>query len=105
MRNVSCQLGDTIFNKSVILINDYNQNGSMGFVLNKPIPSNNSNSIISDITNKKIKENVYFGGPVQIDSYFVLHDKSYKANDSEKITQNLYLTSNTNIINDIIKVW
>ena len=32
-------LNDTIFNQSVILINDYSKSGAMGFILNKPMTS------------------------------------------------------------------
>ena len=95
-------LNDTIFNKSVILINDHNKNGTMGFILNKPISSDSSASVLfSDIT-KKIKKNIYFGGPVDLNSCFILHDNSYTLNDSLSITSNLFLTSNKEAIDDII---
>jgi len=95
-------LNDTIFNQSVILINDYSTNGAMGFILNKPITSDNSNAILfSDIT-EKIKENIYFGGPVDLNSCFILHDASYVLNDSISISSDLFLTSNKKIIDDII---
>jgi len=95
-------LNDTVFSKSVILINEYNNNGTMGFILNKPISKDISSSILfSDQFNDKIKDNIYFGGPVDLNSCFILHDESYKLDDSEFITSNLYLTSNKQIIKDI----
>lgn len=95
-------LNDTIFNQSVILINDYSKSGAMGFILNKPITSDNSSTILfSDIT-EKIKENIYFGGPVDLNSCFILHDTSYMLDDSISVSSDLYLTSNKKIIDDII---
>ena len=95
-------LNDTIFSKSVILINEFNDNGTMGFIINKPISKDISSSILfSDQFNDKIKDNIYFGGPVDLNSCFILHDKTYKLDNSEIITSNLYLTSNKQIIKDI----
>jgi len=95
-------LNDTVFNKSVILINDYSSKGAMGFIINKPISANSSASVLlNDIITKKIKKNICFGGPVDLNSCFILHNNSYILDDSEMISSNLYLTSNKQIIDDI----
>lgn len=95
-------LNDTIFNKSVILINEFNDKGTMGFIINKPISKDISSSILfSKQFNDKIKNNIYFGGPVDLNSCFILHNNTYQNCDSELITSNLYLTSNKKIIQDI----
>ena len=31
-------IGDISFNRSVVLLAEYNENGSVGFILNKPLP-------------------------------------------------------------------
>ena len=44
---------------------------------------------------------LYFGGPVNLQHCFVLHDESYLTNDTMKISEEVSLTSNTKIIEDI----
>ena len=97
------QLNDTIFNESVILLNEFNSDGAMGFIINKPISSDISSSIIFNkaITNK-IKKNIYFGGPVELNSCFILHDNSYRSDDTKSINNELNITSNKKIIDDIV---
>jgi len=70
-------LNDTIFSKSVILINEFNDKGTMGFIINKPISKDISSSILfSKQFNDKIKNNIYFGGPVDLNSCFILHNNT-----------------------------
>ncbi len=63
-------LGDANFRRSVVLICEHSvENGSFGFVLNKPTPIN-----IDDlIENVSLKLPVYYGGPVGQDKLFLLH--------------------------------
>ena len=74
-------LKDSIFSESVILICDHNNDGAMGFITNKPISENIDNKIFQNISDK-INSKVYFGGPVNLDICFILHDNSYSINKS-----------------------
>tara|TARA_B100000959_G_C14758347_1_gene532214 strand:+ start:141 stop:695 length:555 start_codon:yes stop_codon:yes gene_type:complete len=96
-------LNDSIFRKSIILICEHNENGAMGLILNKPILSGkNKSSFLKEIfEDMKINSKVYFGGPVNLQHCFVLHDESYLTNDTMKISEEVSLTSNTRIIEDI----
>jgi putative transcriptional regulator len=55
-------LNDSFFKRSVILMAENTENGSMGFILNKPV---------SDFP--EFDAQVYFGGPVESNSLFFLH--------------------------------
>ena len=99
-------LNDTIFNKSVILINDHSNDGTMGLIINKPIKSKDAAKILFNDFNdiaKKIKNNIYFGGPVNLESCFILHDNSYLIDKSLPLSPNLSLTTDTKAIDDIAK--
>ena len=99
-------LNDTIFNKAVILINDHTSDGAMGLIINKPINSKDASKILLNGFNsiaEKIKNNIYFGGPVNLESCFILHDNSYLIDKSLSVSPNLSLTSDIKAIDDIAK--
>ena len=62
-------LGDFSFNRSVILLAEHNDEGSVGFILNKPL-----NYTINDLV-PEIEANfeVYNGGPVEQDNLYFIH--------------------------------
>lgn len=63
-------LPDPNFERTIILLTEYNEEGSVGFVLNKP-----SETLVSEIvdTIKNIEARVYIGGPVQQDTLHFIH--------------------------------
>ena len=62
-------LGDVSFNRSVILLADHNDEGSIGFILNKPLEYT-----ISDLLPEiEIPLPVYNGGPVEQDNLYFIH--------------------------------
>ncbi|SHI46998.1 YqgE/AlgH family protein [Flavobacterium haoranii] len=63
-------LGDTSFNRSVILLAEHNQEGSVGFILNKPL-SYTINDLVPEI---EAKFTVYNGGPVEQDNLYFIHN-------------------------------
>ena len=96
-------LNDSIFRKSIILLCEHDKNGAMGIILNKPIISEKNKSSFLKVIfeNIKINSKIYFGGPVNLQHCFVLHDESYLTNDTIKISDEVSLTSNNKIIEDI----
>ncbi len=62
-------IGDTSFNRSVILLAEYNQEGSVGFILNKPL-SYQLRDLVPEV---KSKLPVYNGGPVEQDNLYFIH--------------------------------
>lgn len=63
-------IGDLDFHRSVILLADHSSNGSVGFILNKPLDFS-----ISDLL-PEINSNftVYNGGPVEQDNLYFIHN-------------------------------
>lgn len=58
------------FNQSIILITEHNEEGSMGFVLNKPL-SISINEMLNSFN--QLKNTVFLGGPVNTDYLFYIH--------------------------------
>ena len=96
-------LNDSIFRKSIILLCEHDKNGAMGLILNKPIISEKNKSSFLKVIfeNMKINSKIYFGGPVNLQNCFVLHDESYLLKDTIRISNEVSLTSNNKIIEDI----
>lgn len=63
-------LPDPNFERTVVLLCEHNEEGSFGFVVNKPSILK-VNEVMEDI--KKLEEIVYVGGPVQQDTLHFLH--------------------------------
>ena len=80
-------LQDPIFERSVILMVEHNDEGAMGFILNQPT------GITIGEAFKQIKScefPVYYGGPIDNDILFYLHSMGDKTSNSIKISDNLY---------------
>ena len=96
-------MNDPIFKKSLILICDYSEKGAMGLIINKPIDKNIIKDIFNDFEIKKIESDskLYFGGPVELNTGFVLHDANYKNKATLSVSNELSITSNQEVFEDI----
>ncbi|MCK5335148.1 MAG: YqgE/AlgH family protein, partial [Gammaproteobacteria bacterium] len=92
------RLDDANFSQSVTYICEHNEEGAMGVTINRP-----SDILLQDILEQiQIKavnteighQAVYYGGPVQTDRGFMLHNKTERQWDASlDITDNIQLTS------------
>ena len=78
---------DGYFNRSVILLTDYHETGTVGFVLNHPLRLN-INNLISDFP--KFPGSVYVGGPVNNSTIFYVHTAGELLRDSKEIVPGVY---------------
>ena len=63
-------LGDVSFNRSVVLLAEHNNEGSIGFILNKPL-----NYTINDLLPEiEASFKIYNGGPVEQDNLYFIHN-------------------------------
>ena len=94
---------ESVFDKGIIYICEHNTDGAMGIMINKPIP--NIETLLSQLDIKDLtpKPNVYLGGPVDINKGFVIHEKGYKTKGTQIVSNKISLTSNLDIINDILE--
>lgn len=63
---------DPNFRRSVVLISDYQKEGAVGFILNKPITMN-IDSLVNGFP--EFESEVYYGGPMQTDTIHYIHTK------------------------------
>lgn len=78
--------GDLSFNRSVILLADHNHEGSVGFILNKPLDYT-INDLIPEIESSF---KVYNGGPVEQDNLYFIHNIPELITDSIEISNGIF---------------
>ena len=90
---------DSSFNRSVILLTEHNENGSVGFIFNKPAPYR-IKDLIPEI-NSKLK--VYFGGPVSEDNLYFVHKVPHLIPDSIEIENGIFWGGNFEVVQELLK--
>jgi putative transcriptional regulator len=88
-------LQDSYFKRSVVLITEYNDEGTLGFVLNNPIDFR-----IDEILKGFPSANslVSIGGPVRTDTIHYLHTLGHVIPDSEEVMDQIYWGGNLEVI-------
>ncbi|WP_026449722.1 YqgE/AlgH family protein [Aequorivita capsosiphonis] len=92
-------IGDVSFNRSVVLLAEYNQSGSVGFILNKPLHYK-LRDFVPEI-NSKLP--VYNGGPVEQDNLYFIHCIPDIIPDSIEISNGIYWGGDFSAIIDLLK--
>lgn len=83
---------DTNFKRAVVLLCEHNDEGSLGFVLNKPIEDTTIDRLVQDFP--EFEAGVYFGGPVQTDTIHYIHNIGELLEDSVKVAEGVYWGGN-----------
>jgi len=78
--------GDVSFNRSVVLIAEHNESGSVGFILNKPLEYT-INELVTEI---HIPFQVYNGGPVEQDNIYFIHKVPHLMSNSTEISDGIF---------------
>ena len=93
-------IGDLSFNRSVILLADHNKEGSIGFIINKPLKYT-INDLIPEID---ATFKIYNGGPVEQDNLYFIHNIPELIPNSVEISNGIYwggdFESTKDLIND-----
>ncbi len=78
--------GDVSFNRSVVLLAEHSEHGSVGFILNKPLEYN-----INDLVNEiEIPFPVFNGGPVEQDNLYFIHKVPHLIPNSIEISDGIF---------------
>jgi len=91
-------IGDAQFQRSVILIAEYNKKGIVGFITNKPL-SYTISEILPEITEEF---RIYNGGPVEKESLYFLHTKPNLIPNSIKICDDVYWGGDFDVVMELI---
>ncbi len=79
-------IGDISFNRSVILLAEHNKEGSVGFILNKPLKYTIKDLVPDIDANFKI----YNGGPVEQDNLYFIHNVPELITNSIEISSGIF---------------
>lgn len=91
-------IGDTSFNRSVILLADHTDDGSVGFILNKPLKY----TLKDLVPGTKATHKVYNGGPVEQDNLYFIHKVPDIIPESIEISLGIYWGGDFDIALDLI---
>ncbi len=80
-------LCDDDFKRSVILISEHNDMGSMGFIINKPTPLR-IKDVLPNVPD--LNYTIYYGGPVAPNQLFFIYQFHSPVEDSLPISQGFY---------------
>lgn len=91
-------IGDLSFNRSVILLADHNQEGSVGFIINKPLKYT-INDLVPDI---EANFKIYNGGPVEQDNLYFIHNVPELIPGSIEISSGIFWGGNFDLTRELI---
>lgn len=93
-------LCDHLFGRSVILLIDHTTDGTMGLVMNKPLPLR-LNDLLKDFNSEETIP-IYKGGPLSTDTLFYLHTLE-NISGALPISRGLYLNGDFEAIKEYMK--
>lgn len=93
-------LMDNYFKRSIVLITEYSGEGTVGFVLNKPV-NMKVHEIISDFP--VIDANVSLGGPVQTNTLHYVHTLGDIIPNSIKVVENIYWGGEFEVVKKLVE--
>ena len=91
-------IGDMAFNRSIVLLADHTIDGSIGFILNKPLDYT-INDLIPEI---EAPFKVYNGGPVEQDNLYFIHKVPELIPNSIEISLGIFWGGDFNKVADLI---
>ncbi|PWH82152.1 transcriptional regulator [Algibacter marinivivus] len=92
-------IGDVSFNRSIVLLADHSDEGSIGFILNKPLEYN-INDLIPEVD---ATFKVYNGGPVEQDNLYFIHKIPHLIPNSIEISLGIYWGGDFSKVAELIK--
>jgi putative transcriptional regulator len=92
-------LCDSSFNRSVILLSEHSEKGSVGFIFNKPSPYT-INDILPEI-DSSLK--VYFGGPVSENNLYFVHKIPELIPESIEIGNGIFWGGDFESVQELLK--
>lgn len=93
-------LKDPNFLRTVVLLCEHQEQGSLGFILNKQIEQT-LDELITGMEGHKLP--VYYGGPVQMDTIHFLHQYPDLIPESVKVNNDIYWGGNFESLTALIK--
>ncbi len=80
-------LADSYFKRAVVLVSEHDDQGTLGFILNKPTDVK-LNEAVDDFPDFDVP--LYFGGPVETDTLFYIHTLGPKLEGAREICPGIW---------------
>jgi putative transcriptional regulator len=94
-------MSDSRFDKSVLLVTRNTNQGSLALCVNRPT-SHSINSVLKEINIELSQDfNLYWGGPVGLNTVWMLHDSDWKMDSTHKINADWSVTSNVGMFHHL----
>ncbi len=92
-------LNDTYFKRSVVFITEHNSEGSVGFVLNKPVELK-----VQDVIQNfpYIEAGISIGGPVNTNTLHYIHTLGELIPESVRVLDNVFWGGDFNVLKELI---
>lgn len=98
------KMPDPRFAEQVIFICAHSDEGAMGFAINQPNPYFSLEEILQSAhlpVPQEALPSVYVGGPVEMESAFILYGSDYKAEHELEVSTTVSLSRETRVLEDI----
>lgn len=93
-------LKDQSFSRSVVLLCESDENGALGFILNKPLPHKLGDLLLEM---QGVEYPVLFGGPVRMDILHFLHCIPEKISGGYPVSDGIYWGGDFDTMLDLVK--
>ena len=100
------QMPDPRFQEQVIYLCAHNEEGAMGLAINKPNRSISLGDVLRGANMQAptdLISPVYIGGPVEMEAGFVLFSGDYRARYQLEVSDSIFLSRDTRLLEDIAK--
>lgn len=99
------KMGDPRFFKSVILVCVHDEtDGAMGLIVNQPFADFSMNDVFDNFEIKVDAPDfppVFYGGPVDVESAFILHGDDYESALSQQVMDKVWICRDPNFLHDV----
>jgi len=93
---------DPNFTRTVVLIVEHNESGSMGLVLNRPTAVEVRTALSGHFELPDAAAPVYYGGPVEPQALFLLHDSVEQSGGELPVLPGLFVGANADVFEKIV---
>ena len=99
-------LHDPLFRRSVVYICEYNEDGAMGLIINKPLENLKVESVLEKLKINpeardpaiRLDKPVLLGGPLAEDRGFILHTPPASFSSSIRVSDNTVITTSRDVL-------
>lgn len=102
---------DEFFSQAVVLVTHHDDEGAVGFMINKHVGSEDSEQtqMVAEVkdaegnTLYELRSDVFLGGPVSEESLFVIHDVAALGATGEEVGEHLFLSSDPETFQSLLE--